>query len=51
MILDFITWRILGEQYSSAPHFRNFLHSHVIMLKYSPQHPILKPPSSYVPQC
>ena len=56
ILLDFITWTILGEKYRSLnSSLCSFLHSlapRSSRPKYSPQHPILKHPQpTFLPQC
>ena len=58
ILLYFITWTVLGEQYSSLSsslYEYSFLHSRYLIplrARYSPQHPILKHPQpAFLPQC
>ena len=57
ILLNLISWTILGEEYSSlSSSLCHFLHSSVTSSllgpNYSPQHPFLKhPQSTFLPQC
>jgi len=56
ILLDFITWRVLGEQYRSLSSTLYSYSTPCYLLpsrkKYSPQHPILKESQyTFLPQC